>query len=322
MKKEDNILLPSRSELVGFQKENDVTLLNSIFTNIESDLLEEDETLFDTPDYNLVEIEATINDFNVKPLIDSGAQISAIDKIFLSQIEQQQHVKFPRILIENINIVAATGNKSKRVNKQTIVELKIFNLQVSVNLVIVPDLNVNLILGCDFMKQNSVILDFPEKLITITNVKIPFYVSKVNKSLVCQLIISDCNNEETVWAKSIQFLNEKLEGQASDAEISEINSIFNEYRKVLKRLKTVAEQRYNKSKNKVSKIVYKEGELVLIKNILLSNKVKKVSRKFAPRYKGPYKIMKCYEKNYFKIAHCITGNEFCVNRQMIKKYYS
>jgi hypothetical protein len=66
----------------------------------------------------------------------------------------------PTLPLENVILVTAFGKQSNRVKKQAVIEFSIGKDLFEVNFFISPQLINDAILGCQFMKENEVSLNF------------------------------------------------------------------------------------------------------------------------------------------------------------------
>lgn len=110
--------------------------------------------------------------------------------------------------------------------------------------------------------------------------------------------------------KAVRFPDNEEEYKLDSSELQEL---------VAKRMKKYADRMRKISQKSCSKIKYKVGDIVLTKNVILSNKSKKISKKLAPKYKGYYKIVEI-RGNCFKVQHVKSNKIISVNRNFVKLY--
>lgn len=92
--------------------------------------------------------------------------------------------------------------------------------------------------------------------------------------------------------------------------------------KITKRQKN-RKERFNKNKelrkfNKLFEITV--GMKVLVKNIILSNKFKKVSAKLSRLYRGPYIVIQDLGKQCYLVEHVKNKKQLKVNRAIMKRW--
>lgn len=90
---------------------------------------------------------------------------------------------------------------------------------------------------------------------------------------------------------------------------------------VVHRLENNARKNYIKSLKKLSKVKYSVGDYVLVRHFPLSKKYKKFSKKLCVKFKGPFEILKVYEKNTLKLKNTQTGKAIRMNRALVKRYF-
>lgn len=100
--------------------------------------------------------------------------------------------------------------------------------------------------------------------------------------------------------------------------MSEGNKINEE---VFKRISKYAELSLIKSKRKKGRIKYSVGDIVLVRNVNLSNKNKKISRKLLPKYKGRYIILECRGRNYYVIKNLKDDKISTINQSLLKPFH-
>ena len=102
-------------------------------------------------------INGTIQDVDIKLLIDTGACVTIISPTIFNRIPQSRR---PKLTKDEVNMVAANGNQIKCWGKG------VFKLQwdktEANHTVWVADIKEDGILGFDFLRANKCILDFAE----------------------------------------------------------------------------------------------------------------------------------------------------------------
>lgn len=95
----------------------------------------------------------------VEVLIDSGSEISAISEGCLRSIEAKG-IKVPRLPVTGASIVMAVGSKPVKVRHQVLMPFNVNGYVLESILLVVPGLNTEIILGCDWLSGKKVRLDF------------------------------------------------------------------------------------------------------------------------------------------------------------------
>ena len=81
--------------------------------DIREDLLEESEININNNDNEIIYIIAEIEGISVPIMIDTGANVSIINRNELDRIQQECHKNLPVLPINNIVLVGATGRQNK-----------------------------------------------------------------------------------------------------------------------------------------------------------------------------------------------------------------
>lgn len=90
-------------------------------------------------------------------MIDSGAEISAVSTEFEEQIIKNNGT-IPTLPLSGLSVHNAVGEKNMKVNRQILLYIKIGVSIIQTELVI-PQLNENVTIGYDFLKNNKCVLD-------------------------------------------------------------------------------------------------------------------------------------------------------------------
>lgn len=97
-------------------------------------------------------------------LIDTGSQVSCISQDFATQLRQAGY-KFDVLPASGATIVGALSRRSQKVVEQVYLKCKIQDVEFLQVYLVVPSLIRNVILGCDWMADHKIHIDFSESLI-------------------------------------------------------------------------------------------------------------------------------------------------------------
>lgn len=98
----------------------------------------------------------------IPALLDTGAEMSCINQEYYTRLLQEGNI-FPEIPVCNVNIVTATGGKSKRISKQVRLPIMCQDVKMEVNCLVVPKLLKNLVLGHDWMETYQVTICYAKE---------------------------------------------------------------------------------------------------------------------------------------------------------------
>lgn len=140
----------------------------------ESVLLEEKVDHLNIPIYPIVSV--TIGDTTFSAILDSGSPISVLNEKILSK----HHVfeNFPTLPLTSTKIRGVIAGKAIVIRRQMRIDFICQNHQFSANLLIVPNITTQLILGIDFLTEYQMTLNFGEAyasaLVNNQSVKLKF----------------------------------------------------------------------------------------------------------------------------------------------------
>lgn len=103
-------------------------------------------------------IEGYIYEIPVRIIIDSGSEISIMSQEFYDRL-----TKIHRLLtlpVSGVNIMGITGIKSQPIRIETQVPIKLNNVTIMTTLLVVPKININVLLGTDWLYRFKTKLDF------------------------------------------------------------------------------------------------------------------------------------------------------------------
>ena len=87
---------------------------NNYLKNIRQDLMEEKEnSISDTVNNEIAYISVNVNGIKATAMIDTGANVSLIDKMELNRIQLGNKTIIPTLPINNIILIGATGRQNK-----------------------------------------------------------------------------------------------------------------------------------------------------------------------------------------------------------------
>lgn len=92
-------------------------------------------------------------------LLDSGAELSCISLEFYQGLLARGEV-FPVIPVTSVDLVTATGYRSKKVRRQARVNIMCQSLKMDVNVLVVPGLVKDLVLANDWLADNQAVLGY------------------------------------------------------------------------------------------------------------------------------------------------------------------
>ena len=107
----------------------------------------------------LTEVFVTIEGKDYKTLIDTGSEISVVSENVLGEL-QRVNKNIPSLPVAGVTVVGVTGVISKRVTKQVQLNIFLNGIEFENTFLVVKGLNLDIILGNDFLERNKAVIDF------------------------------------------------------------------------------------------------------------------------------------------------------------------
>lgn len=185
---------------------------------------EEDEALILSSPF----ITGTIENKTVDILVDSGSQISGISESFMQTLGLNEIATLP---VANCSISVAVGAKSQRVKRQIFLTIEVKGHRFEVVLLIIPKLNTNVLLGCDWLEKVGAILNFGSNTLCIASLglTIPFKWEKKEKLVFVNVVGQKrrhCYSKEEFAAATQKSHNLREKNQTA------LNNVLAEYQDV------------------------------------------------------------------------------------------
>lgn len=143
--------------------------VNTIFDNIRDFLLEEEQTEareMSLPDVSCPQIAIELNDTTVHALIDTGSKITCIsEEVYAKNLALWSNC--PCLPVTNLQASGFTGEKSVRIKKQILLNVKFIDQTVQLVFLIIPKLIKECILGIDAQKQLNAHFDVGNEVFSI-----------------------------------------------------------------------------------------------------------------------------------------------------------
>nr|CAI5829913.1 unnamed protein product [Callosobruchus analis] len=159
-------------------------------------------------------------------LLDSGSEVTAISEKLYNKLVDT--LKFPVLPVTKVSISVATGNIKQRIKKQVLLPIWLSDIgkQIDIRCLVVPGLNCDILLGCDFLKNHNVVVDFKTAAasVTIENNKhlINFVscneVDNLTHINICKTVALFEEPKADVRANGDRYLDSDFSAKAEEAE--------------------------------------------------------------------------------------------------------
>lgn len=172
---------------------------NISFTDVPEVLLSDDQNGSDDENDQRIspEINLAVQNLDVVGLIDSGSPITCIaERVYHKLLQGNKDlITLPT---NGVTIKGAFGARTERVKMQVLLNIKIEDADFEVPGVVVPTLNRDLILGCDFMNDHGVKIDINARYISYVYNGIQRIKHFIKKSKGSSVSIGEVDVDEEV----------------------------------------------------------------------------------------------------------------------------
>lgn len=124
------------------------------------------------------EFDVRVNGIDVRALIDTGSQVSAVSEIFY-KANFERLSQCPTLPLTAVTVTSATEKKATKVSRQFYAMIQLQQVSGACTLLVVPKLTVDCIIGIDFLYKLRTKLDLENYEITLSD---PY-----NPTRTCQL---------------------------------------------------------------------------------------------------------------------------------------
>ena len=132
--------------------------------------MEEEDNTSSNHNNEIAYITAEMNGVQTRIMIDTAANVSLIDGIELTKIQEEGKTPILTLPISNIVLVGATGRQNRTVRKQVRLELSSNGETIPMTFLVVSGLPFQMLIGCDMLRQYSAIIGMNKaKLFLKTN---------------------------------------------------------------------------------------------------------------------------------------------------------
>lgn len=140
---------------------------NHYLKNIRDDLLEESQNNFDNLRPSIVYVNALLQGVETELMIDTGANVSLIDRTEFQRIQELSTVKIPTLPITNVIIIGATGRPNKSVKLQALIDVSSDGIVIPMVFLVAIGLPFKVVIGCDTLQRHSAKIDLGKGTVTL-----------------------------------------------------------------------------------------------------------------------------------------------------------
>ena len=99
------------------------------------------------PNSDIIYVRVELQGVLTEIMIDTGANISLIDKTELNRIQEANTEKIPTLLINNITIIGATGKQNKSLKQQVILDVTSEGIGIPMAFLVAQGLPFKVLIG-------------------------------------------------------------------------------------------------------------------------------------------------------------------------------
>nr|CAI5833871.1 unnamed protein product [Callosobruchus analis] len=206
--------------------------VSTVFNKDVGDLLEE------KPEVQTVSVMpivwAKFENTETQCLVDSGSQVTGVSEKYLAELSHRNE-KIPRIPCKCVTLMGAMGSKSTMVKEQVYLTFELGGREFEYSFLVIPGLVRNVILGCDWMHDHGIKIDFGQNKLCGQFMGKNFEYSfncepKLDSGLMVSEVLMDDNHH--IWDTNTKVVKEwyskeeiqKISDKAEGLSFSEKNS--------------------------------------------------------------------------------------------------
>jgi Retroviral aspartyl protease. len=130
-----------------------------------------DENVIINQNNNLIYVNSKFQNSNLNILLDTGSEASLISQ---SIVEKFQNLNQHIIKVNRLTLVGPNNKKLYDVNKMLDITLELNNHKLVFQLLIVPNLTMDIVLGSDYLNKYKAKLDYENRKLCINDIWVDF----------------------------------------------------------------------------------------------------------------------------------------------------
>ena len=100
-------------------------------------------------------------------MVDTGANVSLIDKLELNRIQLENQTTIPTLPINNIILIGATGRQNKTIRHQVQLEVSSNGETIPMVFLVASGLPFTLLIGCDILRKYAAIINMDKDTVLL-----------------------------------------------------------------------------------------------------------------------------------------------------------
>lgn len=191
--------------------------------------------------FGLILIETNYNGKDIKILIDTGSEVSLINE---NLVKIFNNVENNKIKISKIALIGANNKKLCDVSSSFNLNLELENKILNFQLLIVPNMDIDMVIGSDHLSKYKSIINYENKTIRIDGIWIGFSENSCMKSGRINFNRVDENEERENVGYFINNIveenNNEVKIDCHDKYYKEIKGMIEKYRGLIKKESRIA----------------------------------------------------------------------------------
>ena len=216
---------------------------------------EKDNNVDDAVNNEIAYVTVNVNGIKVTAMIDTGANVSLIDRVELNRIQAGNKTIIPTLPINNIILIGATGRQNKTIRNQVQLEISSNGETIPMIFLVASGLPFTLLIGCDILRKYAAIIDMSRAKVSlnsgdirwtaelIENRKAPpehiiYYIREGHNQREQMPINGEIRHSkgDTLWMEKLEeikkFQTARVDRILTDEQIAKLIQIYNKYRHV------------------------------------------------------------------------------------------
>ena len=147
-----------------------VIIRTNYLKDIRKDLLEEkNNNVDDTINNEIAYVAVHVNGIHTTAMIDTGANVSLIDKVELNRIQAENQTVIPTIPINNMVLIGSTGRQNKTIRNHVQLEISSNGETIPMIFLVASGLPFNLLIGCDILRRYAAVIDMSRAKVSLSS---------------------------------------------------------------------------------------------------------------------------------------------------------
>ena len=128
---------------------------------------EKEDSIGDTNNSEIAYISVRVNGTNATAMVDTGANVSLIDKLELNRIQSENKTTIPTLPINNIILIGATGRQNKTIRQQVQLDVSSNGKTIPMVFLVASGLPFTLLIGCDILRRYTAIINMDKNTVVL-----------------------------------------------------------------------------------------------------------------------------------------------------------